>query len=195
MNPFSILINYVIANSRASFYNVSGNQEITNTALLAGAVSENPLLNYLIIENKAKIEGDKFVANKANEERDVIPGTGTTTSNAAGNTSDETKGTATTDSTSVNVVTLQSLETKILENTSNLQNQIAAISENNKGEVERFIAEKLNPKIEALEKSNTDINIAIQEIKSRLEAISKPESVSGTSTISDQKPPVKNVKR
>lgn len=59
MNPFNLLINYVIANSRASFYNVPGNQEITNTALLTGMISENPMLSYLIIENKAKIEGGK----------------------------------------------------------------------------------------------------------------------------------------
>jgi hypothetical protein len=58
MNPFNLLINYVIANSRASYYNVSGNQEVTNTALLTGMISENPLLSYLIIDNKAKTEGE-----------------------------------------------------------------------------------------------------------------------------------------
>lgn len=63
MNPFNLLINYVIARSRADFYNVPGNQEITNTALLTGMVSENPLISYLIIDNKAKIEGDNFMAS------------------------------------------------------------------------------------------------------------------------------------
>ncbi|KQO21121.1 hypothetical protein ASF10_13410 [Flavobacterium sp. Leaf82] len=58
MNPFNLLINYVIANSRASYYNVSGNQEVTNTALLTGMISENTLLSYLIIDNKAKSEGE-----------------------------------------------------------------------------------------------------------------------------------------
>nr|WP_315223684.1 hypothetical protein [uncultured Flavobacterium sp.] len=62
MNPFNLLISYVIANSRATFYNVPGNQEITNTALLAGMISENPLISYLIIDNKAKSEGEKFSA-------------------------------------------------------------------------------------------------------------------------------------
>lgn len=60
MNPFNLLINYVIATTRASYYNIPGNQEVTNTALLTGMVSENPLLSYLIIDNKAKIEGEKF---------------------------------------------------------------------------------------------------------------------------------------
>ncbi|MEL1256059.1 hypothetical protein AAEO57_19875 [Flavobacterium sp. DGU38] len=64
MNPFNLLISYVIANSRASFYNVQGNQEITNTALLTGMISENPILSYLIIENKARSEGDKFTGKK-----------------------------------------------------------------------------------------------------------------------------------
>lgn len=60
MNPFNLLISYVIASSRATFYNVPGNQEITNMALLVGMVSENPLLSYLIIDNKAKAESEKL---------------------------------------------------------------------------------------------------------------------------------------
>ncbi|MDX6182614.1 hypothetical protein SGQ44_10580 [Flavobacterium sp. Fl-77] len=73
MNPFNLLISYVIANSRATFYNVPGNQEITNTALLAGMISENPLMSYLIIDNKAKSEGEKFSAAARNETAAVTP--------------------------------------------------------------------------------------------------------------------------
>lgn len=196
MNPFNLLINYVIANSRASFYNVSGNQEITNTALLAGVVSENPLLSYLLIENKAKAEGDKFIANKVIEtEISTIPGTSSTGSSTAGNSSEGTKGTETGGGTAVNAVTLEVLETKISENTAILRNEIARISDNNKSELEKIIAGTLKPKIEGLEKSNAELSIVIQSINNRLDAISKTAAASEASVVSEQKSPVKNVKR
>ncbi|WP_431241515.1 hypothetical protein ACQ9BO_15735 [Flavobacterium sp. P21] len=194
MNPFSILINYVIANSRASFYNVSGNQEITNTALLAGAVSENPLLNYLIIENKAKIEGDKFIADKATDPgRNTTSGTASTTT-ATTTTENDPKATQSEGNATANVVTLETLQAKISESTANLESQIAKISENN-SKVEKIIAETLLPRIEILEKNNADINVAIQEIKNRLDVIAKALPASEASAVVDQKPPVKNVKR
>ncbi len=54
MNPFNLIINYFIANSRANYYNVSDSKEILNMGLVAGMISDNPLLSYMLIENKAK---------------------------------------------------------------------------------------------------------------------------------------------
>lgn len=71
MNPFNLLINYFIANSRASYYNVPGNPDVTNTGILAGMISENPLLSYLIIDNKAKAEGESF--HSAATEPVIVP--------------------------------------------------------------------------------------------------------------------------
>ncbi|MTH16635.1 hypothetical protein [Flavobacterium sp. LC2016-01] len=190
----SILINYFIANSRASFYNVSGNQEIMNTALLTGAVSENPLLNYLIIENKAKIEGDKFIASAAATASvpvvNIAADEGTKT-----NTKEQTKGAPTEETAKVNLTTLETVEAKILEGTNVLKEEIARISDKNKSELEKIVGETLKPKIESLEKSNADLNIAIQEIKGKLEVISKAFPISDSTTASDQKSPAKNVKR
>ncbi|MDQ6472771.1 hypothetical protein RB619_19195 [Flavobacterium sp. LHD-80] len=194
MNPFSILINYVIANSRASFYNVSGNQEITNTALLAGAVSENPLLNYLIIENKAKIEGDKHIS--ASIETTSEPIRDVSKEEAAGkNKKEEGKEATTEETTPVNFETLKNVETKILQLTNVLEEEIAKISDKNKTNLEGIIAEKLNPRIEGLEKSNAELNVVILEIKEKLEAISKTASEPADTSTTDQKPIAKNVKK
>lgn len=54
MNPFNILINYLIADSRAKHYNVTDTQKVKNTAVLIGAFSQNPIVDYLVIDNQAK---------------------------------------------------------------------------------------------------------------------------------------------
>jgi major membrane immunogen (membrane-anchored lipoprotein) len=54
MNPFNILINYIIADSRAKHYNVSEPQKVKNIALIMGSFSQNTMMDYLIIDNQAK---------------------------------------------------------------------------------------------------------------------------------------------
>jgi hypothetical protein len=207
MNPFNLLINYVIANSRATFYNVPGNQEITNTALLTGMISENPLMSYLIIDNKAKIEGEKVIVPEVTKTSNGT-GTGATKDLPAPDTStgkeepkttnEPSKGTPTGETTAVNVVTLESVKAEISEGTKGLKAEIAKISENNKAELQKIIAETFNPKIESLEKTNTALNDSILEIKKRLEEISKgipaptPNAVVSGKDVSYQKAPTKN---
>ncbi len=191
MNPFNLLINYVIANSRASFYNVSGNQEITNTALLAGVVSENPLLSYLLIENKAKAEGDKFNASadvrSAAGSAPGLPAPSTApVVNPPTNTETPTNGAA-------NVVTLENVRNEISISNNLLKEEIAKIAASNNAELTKAIAEKFDAKIALIEKSTGTLNDAIQEIKSRLEAFSK--GVPAPDNVSNQKAPAKNEKR
>jgi hypothetical protein len=196
MNPFNLLINYVIANSRATFYNVPGNQEITNTALLTGMVSENPLMSYLIIDNKAKIEGEKTVAPVVTKTPD---GTGTiqglpasgpsiTGTDDPKNTNETTKGTPTGETAAANVVTLENVKAEISKSTKDLKEEIAKISET---VLQQIVTGTLNPKIEGLEKTNTALNAAIIAIKERLGEISKgalaPDKIVPNKDVSDQR--------
>jgi hypothetical protein len=195
MNPFNLLINYVIANSRATFYNVPGNQEITNTALLTGMVSENPLLSYLIIDNKAKIEGEKTVVPVVIK---IPAGTDTKGSPASGpsttgkddlkNTNETPKGTPTGETAPANVVTLENVKAEISKSTKDLKEEIAKISET---VLQKIVAETLNPKIEGLEKTNTALNATIIEIKERLDEISRgapaPDKIVSNKDVSDQR--------
>ena len=184
MNPFNLLINYVIANSRATFYNVPGNQEITNTALLTGMVSENPLMSYLIIDNKAKIEGEKAVAPVVT----ITPaGAGDTktlqASDASVTTTDnqkkineQSKEILIEETASVNVVTLE-----------NLKEKIAKISE---AELQKIVKGTLEPKFEILENANAALNTAISTIKERLDKILKdvpaPDKIVSNEDFSNQ---------
>ncbi len=191
MNPFNLLINYVIANSRASFYNVSGNQEITNTALLAGVVSENPLLSYLLIENKAKAEGDKF-----NASADVTSAAGSAPGLPAPSTApivNPPTNTETPTNGAANVVTLENVRNEISISNNLLKEEIAKIAASNNAELTKAIVEKFDAKIALIEKSTGTLNDAIQEIKSRLEAFSK--GVPAPDSVSNQKAPAKNEKR
>lgn len=185
MNPFNLLINYVIANSRATFYNVPGNQEITNTALLTGMVSENPLMSYLIIDNKAKIEGEKAVAPVVT----ITPaGAGDTktlqASDASVTTTDnqkkineQSKEILIEETASVNVVTLE-----------NLKEKIAKISE---AELQKIVKGTLEPKFEILENANAALNTAISTIKERLDKILKdvpaPDKIVSNEDFSNQR--------
>lgn len=197
MNPFNILINYIIANSRANFYNVSGNQEITNTALLTGMVSENPLMSYLIIDNKAKAEGEKVSgtvptttpAGSTTTPGLPAPGTspGTNPSTGTG-ASTNPSGTPTgTPAVPTEVVTLETVKNEISVNNQILKDEIAKNLEANKAELNKSIAEKLDTKIAFLEKSNVVINESILEIKKKLDEISKanqaPDTSAGTKAI------------
>lgn len=204
MNPFNILINYIIANSRASFYNVSGNQEVTNTALLTGMVSENPLMSYLIIDNKAKIEGEKFSATvgaitPAPSNTTGLPAPPVVNPPAGTGTPTNTTGTPATPAgtnQSTEVVTLEAVKNEITANNTILRDEITKKLEINKEELNKSIAEKLDAKIAFLEKSNTAINESILEIKKKLDEIAKvnqtPDTSAGTKDISNQKTAVKN---
>jgi hypothetical protein len=94
MNPFNLLINYFIANSRSEYYNVNDPQEIQKTGLVAGMISTNPIISYLLIENKAK-------------ELQVSPVAITTTTGSPGNT---------TTPTDVILLKLGELDKKLVEN-------------------------------------------------------------------------------
>lgn len=196
MNPFNLLINYIIANSRANFYNVSGNQEITNTALLTGMVSENPLMSYLIIDNKAKAEGEKFgtVATTTPSGSTTTPGLPVPGTSPGTNPSTDTgastnpSGTPTgTPAVPTEVVTLETVKNEISVNNQILKDEIAKNLEANKAELNKSIAEKLDTKIAFLEKSNVVINESILEIKKKLDEISKanqaPDTSAGTKAI------------
>ena len=54
MNPFNMIINYLIADSRAKHYNVVDKNKVQNTALLMGMFSQNPVVDYIVIDNQAK---------------------------------------------------------------------------------------------------------------------------------------------
>lgn len=207
MNPFNILVNYIIANSRAAFYNVPGNQEITNTALLTGMVSENPLMSYLIIDNKAKIEGEKFSTpatvtktpgtgtNPATPVPGTTPGTNPATgtgtpANPSGTSTETPTGTP---ATQTEVVTLEAVKNEISNSNQILKDEITKGLEANKAEFNKMIAEKLDTKITFLEKNHIVINESILEIKKKLEEISKVNQTPDTSgATKDQKGLPKN---
>lgn len=166
MNPFNLLINYVIANSRASFYNVPENQEITNTALLTGVVSENPLMSYLIIDNKAKIEGEKFTSATVTVPEVLnLPATSGTVINSP----TETTGSET--PTEGNTVTLETIRAEI----SNCNTALATIS--------KEVAD-LKSNITNIETDNKKLNVAVSEIQTKLSEISIAKQVPDTATAS-----------
>ncbi|OXA78899.1 hypothetical protein SAMN05444397_10868 [Flavobacterium aquidurense] len=206
MNPINLLINYVIANSRANFYNVPGNQEVTNTALLTGMVSENPLMSYLIIDNKAKFEGEKGivpVTTKASDEKDSFQGlpekgSATTGKEEPAKTNEPTKEGSTVETAPVNVVTLEAVKAEISESTKAIKAEIAKIPESNKIELQKMISETLSPKIESLEIKTADLNDAILVLKKRVDEILKvtpaptPDTVVPTKEAPTQKTSTKN---
>lgn len=201
MNPFNLLVNYVIASSRATFYNVAGNQEITNTALLTGMVSENPLMSYLIIDNKAKIEGEKFntgvVLTPPDGTGNTPPGVPSSGDPAVPtDTSTGTGGTPQGTETCKDAVTLEAVKNEILANNRILKEESAKSLESHKTELNKLIAEKLDTKIAVLEKSNVVINESIEEIKKRLVEISNvnqsQDTSVGTKGTSNQKAVAKN---
>ena len=173
MNPFNLLINYVIANSRASFYNVPGNQEITNTALLTGMVSENPLMSYLIIDNKAKVEGEKFSTTAATaaptpEKPPLPPASGSTNQNETPMEN--------------NKEILKAIRDEISENKTALANITTQFAD-------------LKSKITNIEEENKKLNQSISDIHKKLTEISKeqqtPDIMAGTKNVVAQKAPPK----
>ncbi len=201
MNPFNLLINYVIANSRASFYNVSGNQEITNTALLASVVSENPLLSYLLIENKAKAEADKFNAFEAATSTAGsalgLPAPSTAPIINPPTNAEIPTGSPATGSVTADVVTLENVRNEISASNNLLKEEIAKISASNNAELTKVIAEKFDTRIALLEKSNASLNDSVLEFKKRLEEFLKtndlgPDNSSATKSIANQKSSTKN---
>lgn len=165
MNPFNLLINYVIANSRASYYNVPGNQEVTNMALLTGMVSENPLLSYLIIDNKAKSEGENVsssltvvnpsVTHSIPELPASISGTSQTTPK------DPEKETTVPGEEAVTVKTLETFKDEITTSNKELKNKI----------LEELSG--LKEKLESFDKEKVAINDSIATIEKRMDEIVK----------------------
>lgn len=78
MNPMNLMFSFFFAKSSAEKYNVADTQKLQNTALLAGMVSTNPLLSYLIIENEAKNLGSGVTVTSGTTTT-PLPPTGTLT--------------------------------------------------------------------------------------------------------------------
>jgi hypothetical protein len=191
MNPFNLLINYVIANSRASYYNISGNQEVANTGLLAGMISDNPLISYLLIDNKAKTEGEKFNTPPVSapivvDLKPSQPASSGTVINLPTDTKTDTaetpKGTPTKEEPS-NVVTIETIEAKIAANNEKLKAEISTDLQNIKADLNKINLEKVESRINALEQNSVEIKNSISEIKAKLEEILKANpAVNDTST-------------
>nr|WP_199001739.1 hypothetical protein [Flavobacterium sp. ASV13] len=166
MNPFNLLINYFIANSRANYYNIPGNTEVTNTGILTGMISENPLLNYLIIDNKAKIEGNN--SHAVTPEAVVLPVVHSTPSlppAGAGSVPIPPK------EQPVNVITLEAV-----------RNEIAAGNKN----LEETILKELSglkAKIESFDKDKIAINESIAKIEKRLDEVAKTNQTGNTKPV------------
>lgn len=115
MNPFNILINYLIADSRVKHYNVSEPQKVKNTAVLIGAFSQNPILDYLVIDNQAK-----------NLQSATIQTTNVTTSNSS-----SAAGTNTT-TQNTDIKDLINKVDEIISQNTETQNQISNLQTNDK---------------------------------------------------------------
>lgn len=166
MNPFNLLINYFIANSRASYYNIPGNKEVTNTGILAGMISENPLLSYLIIDNKAKIEGEN--SHAATTESVIIPVTHSTPSlppTGTGTLPNPPK------EQPVNVITLEAVRNEITASNKNLEETILKELSG------------LKAKIESFDKDKIAINESIAKIEKRLDEVAKANQVGNTKPV------------
>lgn len=174
MNPFNLLINYVIANSRASFYNVSGNQEVTNTALIAGMVSDNPMISYLLIDNKAKAVSESTIPTVTvlpeTINKPSIPETGTNPK--------DTKGTPTNESSEI--VTFE-VVTK----------QINAVKEEIFGEIAKLGKQLPSPeslktledRLKASEDEGKRLSTAIGRIEQKLQIVSTENSTPDTAQV------------
>lgn len=165
MNPFNLLINYVIANSRASYYNVSGNQEVTNTALLTGMISENTLLSYLIIDNKAKSEGE----NSNTSTPVVIPA-------ATHSTKELQQSGSGTSQTPVKEepkkeATVPNEETLSLKTFETFKNDITTSNKKLEEKINELAG--LREKLESFDKEKIGITDSIEKIEKRLDEIAK----------------------
>jgi|GEM_PF-6097909 len=166
MNPFNLLINYFIANSRASYYDIPGNKEVTNTGILTGMISDNPLLNYLIIDNKAKTEGEN--APSLASEAVIIPVTHSTPSLPPAGT-----GTLPTPPKEVpaNVITLEAVRNEITLSNKNLEDTILKELSG------------LKEKIESFDKDKIAINESIAKIEKRLDEVAKANQAVNTKPV------------
>lgn len=85
MNPLNLIMSYFIANSRAEHYGIKDPQEIQKTGLIAGMISTNPIISYLLIENKAKelevIPTRNPATTETGPQGNTLPGGSTTPTN------------------------------------------------------------------------------------------------------------------
>lgn len=171
MNPFNLLINYIIASSRASYYNVSGNQEVTNTALLTGMISENPLLSYLIIDNKAKIEGENSASSTPVISVPVIhtvpalPPTGSTSPNPP--KEEPKKDTTAPKEETTNGVALEAVKKEIEITNKTLADILVEFS-------------GIKKKIESFDTNKIAVNESIAKIEKRLDEVAKANEKGNT---------------
>jgi hypothetical protein len=164
MNPFNLIFTYFLANSRAEHYGIKDPQEIQKTGLIAGMISANPIISYLLIENKAK-------------ELEVIPtrnpastGTGTQGNTLPG-------GSATpTNTTDPVLIKLDELDKKLGENQKAIGELAKKVETIEKSSQENKTAiESINAKIAELPK----IIERLDSLEKKVEAISnvKPATV------------------
>ncbi|KQB42478.1 hypothetical protein [Flavobacterium aquidurense] len=175
MNPFNLLINYVIANSRASYYNVPGNQEVTNMALLTGMISENPLLSYLIIDNKAKSEGENVSSSLTILNTPVTHGIPALPAATSGTSQtpikeDPKKETALPGEEAVTIKNLETFKNEITTSNKDLEDKILKELSG------------LKDKLESFDKEKIAINASIATIEKRLDEIVKPPETHGSQT-------------
>lgn len=136
MNPINLIISFIMAKSRANYYNIPESQDLTNTALLAGMVSENPILSYIIIDNKAKNDSSNTTVKKVEIENspDSLPAKTETAPKENGEKTPEKTETvtATKPVENLNVITIENVRTEIDKSNdllkTNLTNQLTGIT-------------------------------------------------------------------
>lgn len=164
-----------MAKSRATHYNIPENQELNSTALLAGMISDNPLLSYVIIDSKAKSESENQKPVKVTPER--LPASGGTVKNLPvetdpkNTTPEPAKGTPTGGNQLPDVVTLETVQGLIAAGNNNLEKDIAATLENFTTSFNKEEVQSLNFRIGKIEESNVTINNSIAILDKKLEEL------------------------
>jgi len=123
MNPINLIMSFIMAKSRASFYNIPESPELTNTALLAGLVADNPMLSYIIIDNKAKNDSNNLSTANASGTPTLTAGTETQSKEEGKDTGKNETATAASKEETLNVTTIEEIKNQI-ETDNNKLNEI-----------------------------------------------------------------------
>jgi hypothetical protein len=187
MNPINLIMSFIMAKSRAAFYNIPESQELTNTALLAGMVAENPMLSYIIIDNKAKNDSN-------NKKNTAVSGTPALTEGAATQSKENEGKDSIKNETAVqavkqetlNIITIEQLKSEIRSGNDilkeslsaqlgNIKTEIDTVNEINK-EVKESVAEirKIFTEI-VKEAQNPTPNLPAQKVETAPKKSTKPD--------------------
>ena len=171
MNPFNILINYLIADSRAKHYNVTDTQKVKNTAVLIGAFSQNPIVDYLVIDNQAK--------NLQSTTNQIANAT------TANSNSSSVTGTNIANTTDTDIKELAIKIDEIISQNTEIQNQIGILQTNDKN-----LSDNIS-ELKGITKNNSDeinkiweriteyvaIKTSKQNISTENESVSQPKKI------------------